>query len=184
MKQETLGPPPGPEDHYLGPADAPAVLVEYGDYECPHCAAAHAVIRQVLEEAGDEVRFIFRHFPLVEIHPAAQAAAETAESGAAHRGNDAFWDLHDILFANQDALDADDLLGYAESIGVDSAAVADDLSTGAMSARVRDDFEGGLRSGVTGTPTFFLNGRRFDGDWRDPDVLGAAVRAAARTAAR
>ena len=172
--------PVGPEDHYLGPADAPVVLVEYGDYECPHCARAHAVMQVVLAELAEDVRFVFRNFRLGEIHPHAQMAAEAAESVGAHGGNDAFWDTHDLLFANQDALDPDDLLDYAAAVGVDRTAVAQDLATGAMTARVRADFKSGIRSGVNGTPTFFVNGRRFDGKWADAVAFATALRAAAR----
>jgi protein-disulfide isomerase len=184
MIRDVLETPPGPDDHYLGPADAPVVLVQYGDFECPHCARAHAAVRTALAELGEEVRFIFRSFPLIEKHSHAQAAAEAAESVAAHGGNDAYWDMHDILFANQDALEPDDLLSYAESLGVDHTAVANDLSTGVMAARVREDLDGGLRSGVNGTPAFFVNGRRFTGDWSNPAVFSAALRAAARAVAR
>lgn len=170
----------GPEDHYLGPADAPIVLVEYGDYECPQCARAHAAVHVVLAELGEDVRFIFRNSPRGAIHPQAQIAAEAAESVAAHGGNDAFWDMHDLLFLNQDALEPDDLLAYAAAVGVDRTAVAQDLSTGAMTARVREDFTGGTGSGVHDTPTFFVNGRRFDGNWADAAAFAAALRAAAR----
>jgi len=175
----TLTAPPGPADHYLGPADAPVVLVEYGDYQCPHCGRAHAVLQQVLAELGDAVRFIFRNFPLSESHPDADAAAEAAESVAAHGGNAAFWDMHDILYENQDALSVDDLLGYAAAAGVDAGAVADDLSSGAQRWRVRDDVRSGERSGVTGTPTFFVNGIRFEGDWSNPRAFAAALQDAA-----
>jgi protein-disulfide isomerase len=170
----------GPEDHYLGPADAPVVLVEYGDYECPQCAQAHAAVHVVLTELAEDVRFIFRNFPRAEIHPQAQAAAEAAESVAAHGGNDAFWDMHDLLFLNQDALEPDDLLAYASAVGVDRTVVAQDLSARAMTARVRADVEGAVGSGVSGTPTFFVNGRRFDGNWADAAAFAAALRAAAR----
>ena len=184
MTRDMLEVPVGPGDHYLGRADAPVVLIEYGDFECPHCGRAYAAVREVLEAMGDDVRFIFRNFPLSEKHPHAQAAAEAAEAVAARGGNDAYWDMHDILFANQDALEPDDLLSYAESVGVDHLAVASDLSTGAMAARVREDLDGGLRSGVDGTPAFFVNGRRFAGDWSDPGSFAAALRAAARIGAR
>jgi len=171
----------GPDDHFLGPADAEVVLVEYGDFECPHCARASVIVRDVLAELGDSVRFVFRHFPLTDIHPGAGRAAEAAESVAAHGGNDAFWDMHDMLFANPDALDIDDLLGYAEAAGVDVSAVADDLSRGTFRPRVRAQFESGLASGVTGTPSFFLNGRQYHGDWTDRDAFIAALQEAATT---
>lgn len=179
-----LSAPVGPDDHFQGPGDAPVMLVEYGDYECPHCGRAHAVLEAVLAELGDEVRFVFRHFPHAEVHPNAASAAEAAESVAAHGGNGAFWDLHDMLFENQDALEETDLLGYAEAAGVDPVAVADDMSSGAMRARVRADVASGVRSGVDGTPAFFVNGRRFDGNWSDPAAFAAVLRAAARAGVR
>ena len=176
MSSGILQTPMGPADHYLGPAGARVILVEYGDYECPHCRRAHEVIQSILPALAAEVRLVFRNFPLAEAHPHAQSAAEAAESVAAHGGNDAFWTMHDLLFENQDALEPDDLLGYVEAAGVDPAAVAADLAAGAMTARVRADFKGGVRSGVNGTPTFFVNGRRFDGNWADAAAFTAALR--------
>lgn len=180
MSDGMLAAPLGPEDHYEGRADAPVVVVEYGDYECPDCSRAHEVVQMVLAELGDEVRFVFRNFPIAQAHPQAEIAAEAAESVARHGGNDAFWAMHDLLFANQDALDEWDLLGYAEAAGVDPVAVADDLSDGSMRARVRADVRSGARSGVNGTPTFYVNGRRFDGNWSDPAAFTDALRAAGR----
>jgi len=176
-----LHPPPGPEDHFLGPADAAVVLVEYGDYQCPQCALAHEVLQGVLAELGDDVRFIFRNFPITDVHASAGIAAEAAESVAAHGGNDAFWDMHDILFANQDALDIDDLLGYAEAAGVDVTAVADDLSSRAQRIRVHNDVSSGMRSGVHGTPVFFVNGTLYEGSWSEQEMFAAALREAAST---
>jgi protein-disulfide isomerase len=132
-------------------------------------------------ELGDTVKFVFRHFPLTDIHSNAGRAAEAAESVAAHGGNDAFWDMHDMLFANQDALEVDDLLGYAEAAGVDVHAVADDLSRGTFRPQVRAQFESGLASGVTGTPAFFVNGRHYTGDWTDLDAFVATLHEAAAT---
>lgn len=183
MSNGVLTPPAGPDDHVLGPSHAPVTLVEYGDYECPHCGRAHVVLQTVLSGLGDQVRVIFRNFPLAEIHPHAQAAAEAAESVAAHGGNDAFWAMHDALYENQDALETDDLLEYALAAGVEPARVASDLASGAMTNRVRRDFRSGIRSGVNGTPTFFVNGRRFNGDWTDPVAFAAALREAARAGA-
>ena len=121
------------------------------------------------------MRFVFRNFPLTEAHPRAEPAAEAAESVSAHGGNDAFWPMHDRLFENQDALEPENLLEYAEAAGVDRALVAADLASGATTARVRADFKSGVRSGVNGTPTFFINGRRFDGNWADPAAFSAAL---------
>jgi protein-disulfide isomerase len=182
MSHGILNPPVGPGDHALGSADAPVTLVEYGDYECPHCGRAHVVLQTVLAGLGEDVRFVFRNFPLAEIHPHAQAAAEAAESVAAHGGNEPFWAMHDALYENQAALDTDDLLEYAAAAGVDPNAVAEDLLSGAMTDRVRKDFRSGIRSGVNGTPTFFVNGRRFDGDWSDPVGFATALHQAAHPA--
>jgi protein-disulfide isomerase len=180
---DSLTPPLGPEDHVTGLPDAPVTLVQYGDYQCPHCRLAYAVLHEVLLELGDSVRFAFRHFPITDSHPYAMMAAEAAESVAALGGELAFWEMHAILFENQDALQIDDLLGYAAAIGVDAEDVADDLAHGTRRKRVRADADSGLRSGVTGTPTFFINGRRFHGDWSDADALTAALRLAARQSA-
>ena len=178
MSAGLLTPPVGPDDHARGPDDAAVTLVEYGDYECPHCGRAHAVLQRVLEELGDEVRFVFRNFPLAEAHPHAEPAAEAAESVAAHGGDAAFWAMHDTLYEHQDALGAEDLLEYAAEAGVAPNQVADDLASGAMQKRVRTDFRSGVRSGVNGTPTFFVNGRRFDGNWSDPTAFASALHAA------
>jgi protein-disulfide isomerase len=170
-----LKPEVGPQDHARGPDNAPVTLVEYGDYECPHCGRAHQVLEIVLAELGESVRFVFRNFPLSDAHPDAEPAAEAAESVAARAGEDAFWAMHDMLYENQDALSVDDLLGYAGAAGADPGDVAEDLSSHAMQARVRSDFRSGVRSGVNGTPTFFINGLRYDGDWSDADELTQAL---------
>jgi protein-disulfide isomerase len=181
MSQGTLMPPVGPGDHAYGPADAPVTLVEYGDYECPHCGRAYRVLQHVLQELGDDVRFVFRNFPLTEAHPHAEAAAEAAESVAAHGGEEAFWAMHDLIYENQDALQADDLIEYAQAADVNPVDVAEDLASEAMRERVRQDFRSGVRSGVNGTPTFFVNGRRLDGDWSDPEGFASALREVARS---
>jgi NhaA family Na+:H+ antiporter len=172
-------PPIGPDDHCLGPADAPVTLIAYGDYECPHCVRAQAVVAEVIERRGDTIRYVYRHFPLTDIHPHAAVAAEAAESVAVHGGEDAFWDMHNMLFANQDALEIDDLLGYAGAAGVDVVAVAEDLSRRIERRRVRADADGGLRCGVCGTPTFFVNGSRYEGKWTDISRFAAALAEAA-----
>ena len=167
--------PVSADDHVRGPADAPITLVEYGDYECPQCRLAHVVLQQVFEEVDDHVRFVFRNFPIAEVHPHACAAAEAAESVAARGGAEAFWRMHDLLFENQDALQHDDLIEYAAAAGVDPSAVADDLASAAERERVQRDVTSGTRSGVRGTPTFFVNGLRFEGDWTDPAALVDAL---------
>ncbi len=170
-----LIPPVGPEDHVRGPANAPITLVEYGDYECPDSGLAHLVLQQVFEDVGEHVRFVYRNFPGGETHPHAWAAATAAESVAARGGDDAFWTMHDLLFENQDALQHDDLIEYAAAAGVDPIAVSDDLAAGAKRERVERDLNSGKRSGVRRTPTFFVNGRKFEGDWTDPAALSDAL---------
>ena len=172
---QILAQPVGPDDHSRGPAHAPITLVEYGDYECPDCRLAYLVLADVLQELGDAVRFVFRNYPQTKEHPHAISAALAAESVGARGGEDAFWSMHDLLYENQDALQDDDLVEYAAASGVDPIAVADDLSTGATASRVQRDIRSGRRSGVRHTPTFFVNGRRFDGDWSDPLALADAL---------
>ena len=150
----------GERDHVLGPADARFTLLEYGDFECPACGAAYPVLKELRERAGDRVRFVFRHFPLFEIHPRAERAAVAAEA-AGLRGK--FWEAHDLLFENQDALEDEDLLRYAAALGLDVDAFAEALEDPDLLERVRGSFTSGVRSGVNGTPAFFVNGVRFDG---------------------
>jgi protein-disulfide isomerase len=135
------------------------ILVEYGDYECPACGQAHYILQNLLAQAGDTVTLVFRNFPLTTVHPHAQLAAEAAEAAGA-QGK--FWQMHDTLFENQQALDADSLLEYAASLGLDVDAFAEDLTQRRFADRVREDFLSGVRSGVNGTPTFFINGVRHD----------------------
>ena len=134
MSNGTLTPPVGPEDHVQGSEHAPVTLVEYGDFECPHCGRAHPVVQQLQRELGDTLRFVFRHFPLREAHPHAEHAAEAAESAAARGGEEAFWEMHDLMFENQEALNDESLLAYAEAAGVARTAVAADLAAGATAA--------------------------------------------------
>jgi len=155
----SLTPLVSPNDHSSGPEDAPVTLVEYGDYECPYCGAAHPIVQEVQRTLGPKLRFVFRNFPLKEIHPHAERAAEAAEAAGA-QGK--FWEMHDLLFENQGALEDADLLRYAASLSLDGDRFATDLSTGVYTARVRGDFRSGVRSGVNGTPTFFINGVRHD----------------------
>jgi protein-disulfide isomerase len=162
-------------DHLLGPPDAPVTLLEYGDFECPHCGEAHGMLGELMTAAQGRFRLAYRHFPLSEVHPHARDAAEAAELAAAARQ---FWPMHDTLFTHQDALEAEDLVAYAATVGLDPSRFADELAAGAASARVREDFMSGVRSGVNGTPTFFLNGLRYDGP-HDLDAMQTAVEAAA-----
>jgi Na+/H+ antiporter NhaA len=160
-------------DHIRGPVDAPVTVVEYGDFECPYCGMAEPVVRELLRDFGD-VRYVWRNLPLNDVHPNAQVAAEAAEA-AGDQG--AFWEMHDLLFAHQDALSPTDLVMYAEQLGLDVERFADDLREHAGAARVADDVDSADLSGVSGTPTFFINGRRHHGAY-DINTLSAAVRAA------
>jgi protein-disulfide isomerase len=148
-------------------------LVEYGDFQCPYCGKAEAVIRELLSDFGD-VRYVWRHLPLTDVHPNAQLAAEAAEAAAAQG---VFWEMYDLLIANQDALEASDLVDYAEGLGLDVERFVNDLTFHTGAAHVADDVDGADLSGVSGTPTFFVNGRRHFGAY-DIKTLAAAVRAA------
>jgi protein-disulfide isomerase len=165
--------PVSENDHAQGPADAPVTLVEYGDYECPYCGMAYPVVKRVQARLGNQLRFVFRNFPLAEAHPHATAAAELAES-AALQGK--FWEMHDTLYEHQSALAPADLERYARKAGLDLDALEAALRGGAPGKRVKADFMSGVRSGVNGTPSFFINGRRFDGDWRDEEILLEALK--------
>lgn len=160
-------------DHIRGPVDAPVTLVEYGDFECPFCGRAEPIVRELLAEFGD-VGYVWRHLPLSDVHPRAQLAAEAAEAAAAQG---AFWEMHDLLLRRQRALAPDDLVRYAEKLGLDVDRFAEDLRTHAGAARVADDVDSADLSGVSGTPTFFVNGRRHYGAY-DLETLSTAVRLA------
>ena len=160
-------------DHIRGPIDAPVTVVEYGDFECPYCGMAEPVVRELLRDFGD-VRYVWRHLPLNDVHPRAQLAAEAAEA-AADQG--AFWELHDLLLANQKALRPDDLISYAARLGLDVDRFVNDMGEHVGGPRVADDVDSADLSGVSGTPTFFINGRRHYGAY-DITALSAAVRAA------
>ncbi|MEO6527649.1 MAG: DsbA family protein [Gemmatimonadaceae bacterium] len=181
-QQGTLRPPVSDSDHVFGNATAPITLVEYGDFQCPHCARAHLVLPIVQKQLGERLRFVFRNFPLTEAHPDALHAAEAAESVATHAGVSAYWKMHDTLFEHaqeaEDALDDAHLVRYAERAGAAPDDVARDLEGDVHEARVKADFMSGVRSGVNGTPTFFIDGRRFEGDWTDPASFVAALEAA------
>ena len=166
-----LSMPVGERDHILGPPGAPVTLVEYGDYECPHCGAAHPVVKRLQRELGSRLRVVYRHFPLTTVHPHAEPAAEAAEAAGA-QGR--FWEMHDVLFEHQQALEYEGLIGYAAALGLDQARVVNELALHVHAPRVREDFMSGVRSGVNGTPTFFINGVRHDGTY-DFASLAAAV---------
>lgn len=164
-------------DHVRGPAQAPITLVEYGDYECPHCGAAYPVVNQVLQTLGGQIRFVYRHFPLVEMHPHAEIAAESAEfAGAAGR----FWEMHDALFENQERLSIPAIFLLGEDLGLPESGLRNALESGQYRNKVRNDFTSGVRSGVNGTPTFFINGVRHDGGYDyDSLLMGIQTRIAA-----
>ena len=162
-------------DHIRGPVNAPVTLVEYGDYECPYCGAAHVVVNELLARSGDDLRFVFRNFPLTNIHPHAELAAEAAEAAGA-QGK--FWEMHDILYENQQRLEVPHLMAYAEELELDTDRFATELAQHVYAQRVIEDFVSGARSGVHGTPAFYINGVRHDGSWDLPHLLAAVERAA------
>lgn len=158
------------EDRTLGPVNAPAVLVEYGDFECPYCGRAHPMIKEVQRRLGDRLCFAFRHFPMTRVHPHSMQAAEAAEAAAA-QGR--FWEMHDLLFERQDALETEDLKRYATELKLDSARFDQELDGHIYVDEIRRQFMEGVRSGVNGTPAFFINGVRYDG----PPELDPLVKA-------
>jgi protein-disulfide isomerase len=172
--------PVSDRDHVQGPADATVSLVEYGDFECPYCAAAHVIIKKVQEIMNDQLRFVFRHFPLTQIHPHAEPAAEASEAAGA-QGQ--FWEMHDLLYENQPRLDTPHLIAYAEELDLNLPQFVRELEDGIYRERVREDFLSGVRSGVNGTPAFFINGVRYDGSW-DIAPLVEALDSAASLEAR
>jgi diadenylate cyclase len=167
--------PVGARDHTRGPEDAPVTLVKYGDYECPYCGQLHLVLKELRERAGERVRFVFRHFPLDSAHPRARRAAQAAEA-AASQGR--FWEMHDLLYENQDELGDEDLVRYAADLGLDLGRFEEDLANDHLAWRIEEDRLGGERAGVGGTPALFVNGVRYAGPM-DLDGLSAAVEDAA-----
>jgi protein-disulfide isomerase len=162
--------PVSERDHVRGGESALVQLLEYGDFECPFCARAHLIEREIEARLGDQLQFVFRDFPLPLAHPHAVMAAEAAECAAVQGG---LWPMHDTLFENKDALELPDLIRYAEDLGLDVDRFTQDLLQHRQEARVREDFLSGVRSGVKGTPTFFIDGRRHDRPWDLPSLLGA-----------
>lgn len=166
--------PVSEQDWVRGPADAPVTLVEYGDYECPACQYAYGEVEKLLEAEGHNVRFVFRHFPLMAVHPQAMAAALAAEA-AGHQGE--FWEMHRKLFESRGQLDHAQIRTYAAELGLELDEFARDIKNKGIESRIRQQRLEGARSGVNGTPTFFINEYRYDGDVTY-DVLSAAVRPA------
>jgi formate-nitrite transporter family protein len=169
--------PVNEHNHLRGPIDAPVTLLEYGDFECEDCGEAHPVLMDLLDEVGERVCFVYRHFPLSQSHPNAQRAAEASEAAASQ---DSFWEMHDMLFTNQDALNEMSVRNYAEKIGLDVNQYDRELESGMHAEKVRDDFMSGIHSGVNGTPTFFINGERYDGRSDKAGLKKAIARAAQR----
>ena len=167
----TLKTPVTANDHIQGPENAAATLVEYGDYECPHCGRAYSIVKRIQKHFGKGLRFVFRNFPLSEMHPQAESAAETAEFAGAHAK---FWEMHDGLYENQERLGGPLFLELAQELGLSATGLRQALEEGKYKDRVRADFSSGVRSGVNGTPTFFINGKRHDGSF-DYESLVRAI---------
>lgn len=161
-------------DHLQGPDDAPITLVEYSDYECPYCGMAYPIVKAVQAAMRDRLRFVFRNFPLKEMHPHAERAAEVAEAAAKHGK---FWEMHDALYEHQKTLGNTQLKLMAQNLGLDGDALLTEVEEGKFAERVREDFLSGVRSGVNGTPTFFINGHRHDGSWDQEELLAALQKA-------
>jgi len=163
------------QDHVQGPENAPITLVEYGDFECPYCGRAYGILKELQEDLGPQLRLVYRHFPLATIHPHAEDAALTSEA-AAEQGK--FWEMHDLLFENQKDLEIGDLEDYARTLGLDVARLEESLKTRKLFPRIKEDFLSGVRSGVNGTPTFFINGARHNGSFEYPVLIRAIQQAA------
>jgi protein-disulfide isomerase len=177
----TLKVPVTQHDHILGSADAPVTLVEYGDYECPYCGDAYPIVNRVLQHFGPTLRYVFRHFPLTQVHPDAEPAAECAELAGAHQH---FWEMHDGLYKNQDRLGPALLFALAEALGLSQSELRDAIATEKYAPKIKGDFLGGVRSGVNGTPAFFVNGRQHEGSFEFAHLVAAIeqhLRAAARS---
>jgi len=162
-------------DHIQGPADARVTLVEYGDYQCPFCGAAYPIVKELQARLRDSLRLVFRNFPITTSHPRAEQAAEAAEAAAA-QGR--FWEMHDLLYENRKRLRDEDLHAYAEQLGLDVDRFDQELADHVHAPRVREDFISGVRSGVNGTPTFYVNGARHDDSYELETLLAALERAA------
>jgi len=169
--------PVSQRDHQQGPATAPVTLVEYGDYECPYCGEAYPIVKEIQRRLSDRLRFVFRNFPLTQSHPHAQHAAEAAEAAAA-QGK--FWEMHDSLFEHQQALDDAHLVHYAATLQLDQEKFEREMTEHIYAPRVREDFLSGVRSGVNGTPTFYINEVRHDDSYALEMLLAAIEDAMSR----
>jgi protein-disulfide isomerase len=163
-----LHPPVSGTDHVQGMVAAPLELVEYGDYQCPHCGRAYPVIKRIQAEMGQDLKFVFRNFPLSEAHPQAFQAAVATEAAAKQ---EAFWAMHDIIFENQAMLESLPFVGFAQTLGLEIEQFEEDLEDPVLPEKVDADFTSGIRSGVNGTPTFFINGVRYDESWDERILL-------------
>lgn len=170
MSNGELTVPVSDKDHSEGSKNAKVTLVEYGDYQCPYCGQAYPIVKKIQEAMGDKLHFVFRNFPLSQIHPHALHAAEAAEAAAA-QGK--FWEMHDTLYENQKRLDDESLAEYAQQIGLDVDKFVADMENGTYEEKVKADFLSGVESGVNGTPTFFINGSRFNDSWDYETLLEA-----------
>jgi protein-disulfide isomerase len=174
LERKMLTLPVSERDHSQGMDNASITLVEYGDYECPYCGQAYPIIKNIQKILGSQLRFVFRNFPISQIHPHALSAAEAAEAADSQHK---FWIMHDYLYEHQDRLDDDDLVQYASTLGLDLDRFSKEVAEHTHAARVREDFMSGIRSGVNGTPTFYINDIRYDDSW-DEDTLLASLKQA------
>ena len=163
-----LKPPVGSNDHFQGDEKAPVELVEYGDYQCPHCGRAYPIIKKIQERMGEQLKFVFRNFPLSEIHPQATIAALAAEAAARQ---DKFWEMHDMIFENQQSLSGSSILTFAAKLKLDIEKFEAHFELPATREKVESDFESGVRSGVNGTPSFFINGEKYNESWDEEPFL-------------
>jgi protein-disulfide isomerase len=168
-----LSVPVSAKDHLQGDPDAPCALVEYGDYQCPSCGQAYPIVKRLQKHYGKRLSFVFRNFPLTQMHPYAEPAAESAEFAGAHNK---FWEMHDLLYENQDRLDEELLVELAERLRLVPARLVQALESKEFEPRVKADFSSGVRSGVNGTPTFFINGQRHDGPYDFNSLVDAIDR--------
>ncbi len=168
--------PVSSDDHIQGNTNAPITLVEYGDYECPYCGMAYPIVKQIQKHFGERLRFVFRNFPIPESHPHAGIAAMTAEFAAT---KDQFWQMHDLLYENQDNLELSALIDYATSLNLSGKELQTAIENETFVKKIEDDFMGGVRSGVNGTPSFFINGQRFNHSFEYENILAAITNASA-----
>ena len=157
-------------DHIQGPDTAPVNLVEYGNYECPYCGQAYPIIKNIQERLGYKLRFVFRNFPITQVHPHAQHSGEAAESAGLQNK---FWEMHDYLYEHQQKLEDKYLRQYVSALGLDVTRFDDEMAKHIHASRIREDFMSGIRSGVNGTPTFYVNGIRYDDSWDEATLLAA-----------